>query len=53
MTEDTIVLLGEARENHPNILARVTAALNIDLEGTTAELDNTHEKLQEAEAKIV
>ena len=30
----------------------VNTALNMDLEGATAELDNTREKLQEAQAKI-
>ena len=51
-TEDTVVPLGEAGEDRLNVLARVSAALNMDLEGATAELDNTHEKLQEAQAKI-
>ena len=51
-TEDTVVPLGEAREDHINVLARVTAALNTDLEGATVELDNTREKLQEAQAKV-
>jgi hypothetical protein len=35
-----------------DILARVTEALNTDLEGSTAELDMTHRELQNAQAKI-
>ncbi|RLN39663.1 hypothetical protein C2845_PM01G42900 [Panicum miliaceum] len=35
-----------------NVLARVTAALNIDVERATAEVDSTQEKLLEAQAKI-
>jgi multidrug resistance efflux pump len=35
-----------------DILARVTAALNTDLEGATAELDMTHRELQNAQARI-
>jgi hypothetical protein len=35
-----------------DILARVTAALNTDLEGAIAELDRTHEELQNAHARI-
>lgn len=50
--EDTVIPLGEAGEDCLNVLARVTAALNTDLEGATAELDNTRKKLQEAQAKI-
>jgi hypothetical protein len=44
--------LGEDGEDRINILVRVTAALNTDLEGITAEFDRTHEKLQEAQALI-
>jgi hypothetical protein len=35
-----------------DILARVNAALNTDLEGATAELDRTHEDHQNAQARI-
>jgi predicted nucleic acid-binding Zn-ribbon protein len=35
-----------------DILARVTAALNTDLEGATTEMDRYHEELQAAQAKI-
>jgi hypothetical protein len=35
-----------------DILARVTAALNTDPEGATAELDRTHEELQNTQARI-
>jgi hypothetical protein len=35
-----------------NILARVTTALNTDLEGATVELDMTHRELQNAQARI-
>jgi hypothetical protein len=35
-----------------DILARVTAALNTDLEGATTELDMTHRELQNAQARI-
>jgi hypothetical protein len=38
-TEETVVLMGEDGEDHINILARVTTALNTDLEGATVELD--------------
>ena len=50
-TEDIVVPLGQAGDDYLNVLARVTAALNTDLEGATAELDNTRERLQEAQAK--
>ncbi|CAO2038067.1 unnamed protein product [Urochloa humidicola] len=45
-------MLGEASEDRINVLARVIAALNIDLDGATAELTNTYEKLQGAHARI-
>jgi hypothetical protein len=35
-----------------DVLARVTAALNTDLEGATAEMDRYHEELQAAQARI-
>lgn len=51
-TEDTAVPLGEAGEDRINVLARVTAALNTDLDGATAELARTHEELQDVHARI-
>jgi hypothetical protein len=36
--EETVVVMGEEGEDRTNILARVTAMLNTDLEGATAEL---------------
>jgi ferric-dicitrate binding protein FerR (iron transport regulator) len=44
--------MGDFRDNRVDILARVTAALNTDLEGATAELDMTHRELQNAQARI-
>jgi hypothetical protein len=44
-TEETVVPMGDFRNSHVDILARVTATLNTDLEGATAELDRTHEEL--------
>jgi hypothetical protein len=44
--------MGDFRDSRVDILARVTIALNTDLEGTTAELDRTHEELQNAQARI-
>jgi hypothetical protein len=35
-----------------DILARVTAALNADLEGATLEMNKYHEELQAAQVKI-
>jgi hypothetical protein len=43
---------GVCPTNHEDILARVTAALNTDLEGAIAELDMTHRELQNAQARI-
>ncbi|CAO2038223.1 unnamed protein product [Urochloa humidicola] len=51
-TEQTNVMLGNAGEERINILARVVAALNTDLDGATAELSNTFNKLQAAQARI-
>jgi hypothetical protein len=49
-TEETIV---PARgDDRIDILARVTAALNTDLEGATTEMDRYHEELQATQAKI-
>jgi BMFP domain-containing protein YqiC len=44
--------MGDFRDSCVDILARVTAALNIDLEGAIAELDMTHRELQNAQARI-
>ncbi|CAN6372405.1 unnamed protein product [Urochloa humidicola] len=51
-TEQTNVMLGNAGEERINILARVVAALNTDLDGATVELSNTYNKLQAAHARI-
>jgi hypothetical protein len=48
--EETIVPAGG--DDRIDILARVTAALNTDLEGVTTEMDRYHEELQAAQAKI-
>jgi hypothetical protein len=49
-SEETIV---PARgDDRIDILARVTAAINTDLEGATAELDKYHKELQTAQARI-
>jgi hypothetical protein len=44
-TEKTVVPMGEFRDSRVDILARVTAALDTDLEGATAELGMTHREL--------
>jgi hypothetical protein len=49
-TEETIVPAGG--DDRIDILARVTAALNTDLEGATTKMDRYHEELQAAQAKI-
>jgi hypothetical protein len=51
-TEDIVVPMGDFQDSRVDILARVTAALNTDLEGATAELDMTHRELQNAQARI-
>jgi hypothetical protein len=51
-SENTVVPIGDFRDSRVDILARVTAALNTDLEGATAELDMTHRELQNAQARI-
>jgi hypothetical protein len=51
-TENTVVPMSDFRDRRVDILARVTAALNTDLEGATAELDMTHRELQNAQARI-
>jgi hypothetical protein len=49
-TEVTVV---PARGNDRiDVLARVTAALNTDLEGATTEMNKYHEELQAAQVKI-
>jgi hypothetical protein len=45
-------MLPAVGDYHIDILARVTAALNTDLEGAIAELDRCHEELQNAQARI-
>jgi hypothetical protein len=49
-TEETIVPAGG--DDRIDVLARVTAALNTDLKGATAEMDRCHEELQAAQARI-
>jgi hypothetical protein len=45
--------MGDFRGSRVDILARVTAALNTDLEGATAELDRTHQELQKMMKNLV
>jgi hypothetical protein len=40
--------MGDFHDSRVDILARVTATLNTDLESATAELDRKHEELQNA-----
>jgi hypothetical protein len=49
-TEVTVVPAGG--NDRIDVLARVTAALNIDLEGATTEMNKYHEELQAAQVKI-
>jgi hypothetical protein len=49
-TEETTVPAGG--DGRIDILARVTVALNTDLEGATTEMDRYHEELQAAQANI-
>ena len=51
-TEDTVVVLGDDGQDRLNILARVTVALNTDLEGVTTDYVKTHEKLRKAQDRI-
>ncbi|CAO2186958.1 unnamed protein product [Urochloa humidicola] len=51
-SEQTNVMVGNASEDRINILARVVATLNTDLDGATAELANTYYNLQDAHARI-
>jgi hypothetical protein len=39
-------------DDHIDVLARVTAALNTNLEGATTNMDKYHEELQTAQARI-
>ncbi|CAO1940164.1 unnamed protein product [Urochloa humidicola] len=50
--EQAYVVMGDAGEDHVSVLARVTAALNTDLDNATTELAKTHDQLEEAYAKI-
>jgi hypothetical protein len=49
-SEETVVPAGG--DDHIDVLARVTAALNTDLEGATTEMDRYHEELQAAQAIV-
>jgi hypothetical protein len=49
-SEGTVVPVGG--DDRIYVLARVTAALNTDLEGATTEMDRHHEELQTAQARI-
>jgi hypothetical protein len=49
-SEETVVPAGG--DNRIDVLARVTAALNTDLEGATNEMDRYHEELQTTQARI-
>jgi hypothetical protein len=49
-SEETAVPVGG--DDRIDVLARVTAALNTNLEGATAEMDRYHEELQAAQARI-
>ena len=51
-TEDIVVVLGDDGRDCLNILARVTAALNTNLEGVTTDYAKTHEKLRKAQDRI-
>jgi hypothetical protein len=49
-SEETVVPAGG--DDRIDVLARVTAALNTDLEGATTEMDRYHEELQIAQGRI-
>jgi hypothetical protein len=49
-SENTIVPAGG--DDRIDILARVTATLNTDLEGATTEMDKYHEELHTPQARI-
>jgi hypothetical protein len=46
------LVLGEAREEHLNILVGVAAGLSSDLDSSTLEISKKHEELEDAHAKI-
>ncbi|CAO2203322.1 unnamed protein product [Urochloa humidicola] len=50
--EQAYVVMGEAGEDRVSILARVSVALNTDLDNATTELAKTHDQLEETYAKI-
>jgi hypothetical protein len=50
--ENTVAPMGDFRDSRVDTLARMTAALKTDLEGAIAELDMTHQELQNAQARI-
>jgi hypothetical protein len=50
VSEETIVPVGG--DDRIDTLARVTATLNTDIEGTTTQMDRYHEELQTAQARI-
>jgi hypothetical protein len=51
-TKQTVVLLTGSEDPCLHTLAQVTAALNTDLEGVTSELEQTHDELKDAYARI-
>jgi hypothetical protein len=51
-TEQTVVPLTGSEDPRLHTLAQVTAALNTDLEGVTSELEQTHDELKDAYARI-
>jgi hypothetical protein len=51
-TELTVVPLTSSKDPRPHTLTQVTAALNTDVEGVTSELEQTHDVLKDAYARI-
>jgi hypothetical protein len=51
-TEQTVVPLTGSEDLRLHTLTQVTAALNTDLEGVTSELEQTHDELKDAYARI-
>jgi hypothetical protein len=47
-----VVPLTGSEDPRLHTLTQVTAALNIDLEGVTSELEQTHDKLKDAYSRI-
>jgi hypothetical protein len=47
-----VVPLTSSEDPRPHTLTQVTAALNIDVEGVTSELEQTHDQLKDAYARI-